>query len=335
MFVTPTDAVLPSIETDRIGGPVVTIRQIEEGVATTHFSSAGARLTGNSWLDSAATVVIVGDSYVAAREVPDESTMGAWLERRARSERLGLNVRQYGWRGASPARYVVAAPAVAARWSPSAVVIPLSSDDLDERAVSGSRPYFALDDRRNTVVVGEPEAVTRQASSGGSILGLLIARRWAAVRARAPRGLRHFFTPVIANAAVAPTEVRRETDRMRAVERPDSASIPSLVVSALEHAYGSRLVIVYVADVRVTGGETPDDAETRLLDACRREAVTCASTRTAMVRARSAGVIARGFPTTTLGVGHLNADGHRLLADVVWPLVRPRVEARFASSPGR
>ena len=44
-----------------------------------------------------------------------------------------------------------------------------------------------------------------------------------------------------------------------------------------------------------------------------------------MLEARSRGSVVRGFPTTTLGVGHLNAAGHRLVAMEAWALLRPRL----------
>ena len=40
-----------------------------------------------------------------------------------------------------------------------------------------------------------------------------------------------------------------------------------------------------------------------------------------MLAARDRGDIARGFATTTLGVGHLNATGHRLVAEAIAALV--------------
>ncbi len=325
-LVTPLDAVLPDIAADSASAAIVTVRQIEEGVATTHFSAGGARLTGNAWLAGAPTVVIVGDSYVVAREVPDELTMGAWLERRARNGGIPVDVRQYGWRGASPARYVSAAPAVLSRWNPSAVVVPLSADDLDEHAVGGTRPYFALEaDGDATVVGAAPDGAIEQPKPARSVFAKLASRRWDAIWVRAPRALHRWLatTPAIA-AATNPANSRA----LAAVVRPPNDSvIPSAVVRVLKRSYGSRLVIAYLADVRVTGGDAPDASETRLLEACRAEGVSCVSLRAAMLRARTAGVIVRGFSTTTLGVGHLNAEGHRLVADAVWSMVQPLVRA--------
>src|SRR5205085_1259816 len=142
----------------------VETRQIDEGIATAHFSTAGARLTGGSPLADAATAVVLGDSYVVAREVRDEATMGARLERMARADGVPLNVRQYGWRGAAPAQYLDAASDVLARWNPAVVMIALSTDDFDERALAGSFPRLRIDAAGDAQVVrdpaGMPSAVT-------------------------------------------------------------------------------------------------------------------------------------------------------------------------------
>jgi hypothetical protein len=321
VFVTPIDAVTPAIADDSVGGAPVVVRQFDEGIATAHFSAAGARLTGNDWIEPAKRVVIMGDSYVAAREVADGETMGAWLERMARHESIPLDVRQYGWRGASPARYVVAAPEVLERWQPSVVVIPLSSDDLDERAVSGMRPVLSVDADGTWGVICDPAdtAVSGPHSAGPrSVLALVVRRRWEQLWARAPRPLHRFARSWNANASNASIAAAP-------ANAPALEMLPAAVVQSLKQAFGARLVVAYVADVRVTGGERADPAEARLLDACRAQAVTCVSLRRDMLAARAAGTVVRGFATTTLGVGHLNPQGHRLVATALWPLVRERL----------
>src|ERR1043166_5083393 len=70
----------PRILGDSLRSQSVAIRQIEEGVSVAHFSTAGARLTGNTPIDGAPTVVILGDSYVMGREVGDTANMGSQLE---------------------------------------------------------------------------------------------------------------------------------------------------------------------------------------------------------------------------------------------------------------
>ena len=117
-FATPGIPPVPRITSDSFATPVIVHRQLEEGVATSHFSDAGARLTGNTPIQSGNTAIILGDSYVVAEQVEDDQTMGAGLERLARENGVPLDVRQYGWSGASPAQYLYVAPSIRGHWKP-------------------------------------------------------------------------------------------------------------------------------------------------------------------------------------------------------------------------
>ena len=307
----------PRVLVDSLASPSVTSRQIDESVAISHFSVAGARLTGNPPIDGAPTVVILGDSYIAAREVPDRETMGAELERIARGQGVAINTRQYGWIGASPGRYILAAPEVLARWQPVRVVIPMANNDLDFNAAALDPPVIRVDSTGALRIVG-PEADAPSGKGPRSALMMLARRRWTLLRQRAPSWARpEAFGIHAVQAEAAPQE--------RLPARPDSAelaALPGAVVGALGKAYGQKAVLIYLAEVGITGGESPSRIESRFLEGCRIHSVTCLSTRDLMLEARQRGIVARGSPTTRLGYGHLNADGHALVARAIWDLLR-------------
>src|SRR4051812_24190292 len=84
------------IDSDRTDGRgETTVRSYHEGFATSHFSNADARLTGNPFVAGAPVGVILGGSFVRAVQVNDGETMGADVEALARSSGAALNVRQY------------------------------------------------------------------------------------------------------------------------------------------------------------------------------------------------------------------------------------------------
>src|SRR5205807_1128821 len=126
------------------------------GVALAHFTVTGARQTGNPLAEQSLTVVILGDSYVMAREVADDETMGAQLERTARANGLPVDVRQYGWTGASPAQYLYVARDVIARWHPRRVFVTLSDNDLDMNTLVEALPRLRVDADGNARIVGPP-----------------------------------------------------------------------------------------------------------------------------------------------------------------------------------
>lgn len=298
---------------DALDAPVITTRQLEEGIAEANFSSAGARLTGNPTLSGAPLIVVLGDSHVVAREIGDGETMGAWIERLARLERYFVNVRQYGWRGASPPQYLLVAGDVLDRWRPVQVVVILDGDDLGADPLNRRFPRMRIGHDDAVELVHSPDLNSDTAVTGQRFTLAMLARiRWRRVLERAPKNLRAFLNAPVEQRGPAPTPAM-------------IAAVPRAGVKALAKAYGPGLLIVYTADVRVRGGERVDPGEELLLAACAEHNVRCMSTRETMLAARRAGHVVRGFQTTTLGVGHLNAKGHELVGRAIWSAVRPQM----------
>ena len=315
-FASPELIPRPRILADSLNQPTVARRQIEEGVATAHFSTSGARLTGNPPAGHDVTVVILGDSYVLAREVADRQTMGSQLERIARANGVPLDVRQYGWSGASPAQYIYVAHDVIARWHPRRVMIPLSENDLDMSTLADAWPRLRVDRRGNARIVGPPMDTVTQAPHSSS-LWMLAEHRWALLRRRAPSWAR----PRIGGQTdAAAADVVR--DSIPPPDTPELDSLPGAVVRALAKAYGRNLTLVYMAEVGVGGGFTLTPAETRFLETCRVARVSCVSTRTDMLRARLSGIVAHGVSTRVPGNGHLNPAGHGVIAAAMWKVLQ-------------
>ena len=239
---------------DFLTTPAVATRQLEEGIAESHFSLAGARLTGNPTLPDAATIVIMGDSHVAAREISDSETMGAWVERLARKDHQLVNVRQYGWRGASPPQYLLAARDVLERWHPTQVVVVLDGDDLGPDPLNRRYPRMKIVGDDSLEIVPDPASKRAQASQHHTFtLASMFRLRWQQIIERSPKSVRYWLG----------------AEREPRGPQPDSASIaavPRVEVKALSRAFGSRLLIVYTADVRATGGEKAEAGERRLLE---------------------------------------------------------------------
>jgi hypothetical protein len=315
-LATASQPPLPDPRSDRLTAPVVTSRQIEDGIAALSYSIAGARLTGNATLPNAPVVVILGDSHVAAREVRDSETMGSWLERIARANGKPINVRQYGWRGASPPQYLVAARDVIDTWHPAHVVIVLGGDDVGADPLNRHFPRMRIaTDGSVQILTGfGPTAAHRlkRHDSGGSSLVALTHARWEKVLQRAPRFVRYHFQTAADERGPTPSA-------------SEIARVPHAEVFALSRAFGPSLTLVYTAAIRATGGDAPDPEETRLLTACTELGVHCISTRAEMVARRRAGEVFRGFSTTSLGIGHMNAAGHRLVAEQIWHAIRWRL----------
>jgi len=322
-FVTPGSPPLPAIRSDSFDDAPIAWRQIEEGVATSHFTIHGARLTGNAPARSGHTAVILGDSYVLAEQVGDRSTMGARLEDLARENGLALDVRQYGWSGASPAQYLYVAGDVERRWQPSRVFVVVSANDFDRNALLYASPRFRVDSSGALRIVGDRITENGAPQKGSSILKIM-RHRWVVLegrmirRAGAKSGTVH--PPPVSTAAISATD-----------SPPDSleyARAPGAVIRALAAAYGSSLTVVYIAELGMPPEPVPDRVEALMLDACEAFGVDCISTRAAMLAASRAGHVSHGLGIAPLGNGHLNPAGHDVVARVMWSrLANPSVTA--------
>lgn len=328
-FLTPEGPPTPRVALDSLNGDTLVRRQLDEGVSTARFSTGGARLTGNPFLPNTPVVVLLGDSYVVARAVADEATMGSVLERDARAAGYSLNVRQYGWSGASPSRYVLVADSVLRRWNPVNVVIALSDNDLDENALHEANPELRVVSPTDLRILpfAEPSAVAAPRYSSLSVL--LETRTWQLQwrRARAAEA-----AEAIGTQSAQPGD---DASTAEDVALPDSAQLamlPRAVVHALAAKFGSRLAIVYLAEVRIEGDDSTSTVERRLLAACAIEHVRCRSTRQTMLAARRRGIIARGFFNTTPGNGHLNAAGNALAGSEIWNLLSEQYVGRLSAN---
>jgi len=312
-FASPQGPPTPNVAADSLFGDTLERRQLEEGVSLARFSAAGARLTGNASIPLAPTVVLLGDSYVVAAAVADEQTMGSYLERNARAAGVSLNVRQYGWMGASPSRYLLEADTVVRRWNPTDIVIALSDNDLDRNALYEASPRLRVLSSGELEMLPVPAdptpSVPRQ-----SVLRTLIAERTWRLQWRRARA-----AEVKSRAAPAANSTRAETAVLS--DSLQLEMLPGAVVHALAAKFGPRLSLVYLAELGVDDGETRTPIEGRLLDACEKEHVRCLTTRPGMLAARLAGIIVHGFFNATPGNGHLNAAGHALVGEEIWKLL--------------
>ena len=313
VFVTPGLSPRPDAIADSFDAPTYQRRQIDEGVATSHFSVAGARLTGNSPLRSLPPALILGDSYVEAEQVSDRQTMGGWLERLARENAIPLDVRQFGWLGASPAHYLLIADDLLKRWTPSHVFIVLSANDFDKDALVFAQPRLRVDEDGTLRTIGEPIRPLSAKPPRGSALLTLARRRWELLGRRYPLLKRAEAKP----AAVAPPASPAEP-------LPDSleyARAPHAIVRALHEAYGSSLTLVYLAEIRLKGDQKAPQLESAFTAACERLRVRCISTREAMLAAYRDGYVGHGAGVAPIGNGHLNAAGHEVLGRIMWAVL--------------
>jgi hypothetical protein len=282
----------------------VEVRQYHEGIARSHFSPVHARLTGSSPSAAAKIGVLLGDSYVEAAQVSDSETTGAVVERLAAASGMPLHVRQYGWSGASLSQHVRVAPQVLARWNPEWVAVMVNSGDLTpEGAAAGAFPYPPTAD---SVAPQSPVGVRGRVVEAG---------RWLLERSPLANEL------VLSALELRPAGPVAAPGADEAEPRAPAAVAPGAVAKLreLREAYGNRLVLLYVGQIPARPSVMVDSIERAFLAACVVSGVRCVGTADAMREERDRHArLSRGFTNSTLGGGHPNAIGHRILGEALW-----------------
>ena len=281
-------------------------RWYREGLATSHFSPNGLRLTGNAPVAGAPAVLVLGDSKVEALQVSDRETMGSVLERRLRTSGRPWNVQEYGWSGANGPDFVFAASWIDRTFHPQTVFIVVDARDFVlTTAVARLREDA---DGVTAEPIGPGARPGRPAESGGSLLrrlktsGLLYASAMRLILDVLPR--------------LRPAEPGGRAD----ADASQSASdrVVDLVLHALVQAYGNKLVMVYAPD-QPFSQTPPEPDEGSLSVACARAHAACLDLRQAMMAdLEGRHELTRGFTNTPPGLGHLNAAGHELAAGAMY-----------------
>ena len=305
---------------DSLTAPPVTVHTYDEGCATAHFTRSCARLTGNPPSAGAPYILIVGDSFVAAVQVPDRETMGAEVESLSEREGHRVNIRQYGWIAAGPAKYIVEAPQLRAMWRPALTVAILNLDDFVPEA---------LDDRWTRMHFnGNGPASIERVSPDSPNKSHALARRIALRSALVHNLLETFSATIWPRLTKAFASLRNTPIADSSAIQDKTISEPDIIresVHELHRAYGDNLLLIYASEPGLQ--DLPDPVETTLLANCKEQSVDCLSTRVDFIQARNSGqFLAAGFGNSQPGAGHYNADGHRLIAQDIWRDYRQRHE---------
>jgi len=282
-----------------------------EGIATSHFSPSRARLTGRVPAADAPWIVIMGDSFVEALQLNDSETMGAVVERLSLASNP-VNVRQYGWPGASPAKYALEGTDVLRLWNPRMVAVIANANGFRTAALG---THWTKAQIRGGSFLIQPVAPDRLT---------LPVRLWFVMRHSA---LFELVTSrfVLDISPEIPGLHTFHSTAEAAQGTPSDAEVLPMMVRLLKQTYGDRLFLVYAAEPALTSTQ-PEREETETLLECRLQGVRCASTgpflRDALLSLQYFG---SGFSNSAPEKGHYNANGHHLVGELIWSEYRSRI----------
>lgn len=271
-------------------------------------------------------ILFLGDSLTEAFQVPESRTF-AVLSATMVGSRTGKTVPvNAGRSGGSPAAYIVLAPWYRERVEPDAVVVQVSDQDFASDIENTSRNFYLRRAGGGFETVFNPDYRTanpllQRLPFLAPILDVPVLRLasqnvWKVLAM--PSGSRPFFgaaAPASAASAAAPSTSATAPPASQA-----DAALIDWVVSELAAAY-PRLVILYLPEgdyLKATPGHTP--VAQALEAAARREGVELVDVTGPFADMfESARVAPTGFANSRIGSGHLNASGHRAVAEELTP----------------
>lgn len=285
-----------------------TVRWGAEGRGVTHYVGDGEIATPFS---GGRTVIVLGDSHTEALQVDDREKYVSVAETILQGRGAAVDLRNFGRSGMSMADYVWLVPVMRRRFQPAALVIQIDEHDFD---------FHAFDRKaRNHFVVRSPERIELVHADEGPL-----------APAPVPSRLRLWDRLTRMSALLDYARYRYDLGRDRsagapAARPPDKeAALPVRPqAQLLREAAGDTPVILlrlpyapYLpAETDPTFRELRKDLPWRFLDPAAE-----------LLRSREAGRDPRTFYNTPMGGGHLNADGHaivaRMLADELGNLLR-------------
>jgi hypothetical protein len=323
----------------------------EEGGAYVTINSDGWRDRERSRSKSAGSVriAVLGDSMVEAMQVPLEQTFWSRLEGHLQAcDAFGgrrLEVLSFGVSGYSTAQAALTFTHRATAYSPDVVVLTFfTENDVrdNSKTLAGEypRPYFTLADDAlmlDRSFTSHPSyrfkthRLWRTLHDASATVRTLQAARLAAnrlVEFRAMAGIR----ALPAEAYPDPTDDRAVFLEPVTAEWRDAWRVTERLIVALRddvRAQGARFVLVALSDpiqvhpdavvrreyARKLGAQDLFYPERRLQALATREGIEFVALAPALLEhAERYRVYLHGFPNLRLGMGHWNAEGHRVAA---------------------
>ncbi len=308
-------------------------RRESEGYGSTRVGKLGILGVPDAAGDPRPKVLIWGDSYVEGMEVSDEErvpqvTTRLWNRNRDRPI-LALGIGAAGWSLADHYFYLPRYHRVLPRHVLDVFVLSGLGDALPNNPVA-TRSRFVYRGEFELVADREvrvsAESTRRQALLHSSHLGYPAQLLRRILDGRAFEGLRFAPGPV----APAPPEVSSSDDSPEFVREAFDWLLTRLAGRTTQPA----LVLLMpndtpqIEDGRVVTTARREKHEEEFRKACRRAGLDFRSLRKPFNRAYlEEGVLPRGFANSLPGQGHLNAVGHRILAEAIVDYLKEHEDA--------
>ena len=294
-----------------VGLPGAAQLATQEGYGLTTYGE-DALIVNKALRDDVFRIMFIGDSFVKAKQVSDSLKFTELIESQWNHQHPDqpIQVLNLGLGGQDMATYLRFGANMDRRFQPDLVFLVLSPDDF--KALS----------RRSRILTQlkagiTPQLVKREQSSLvqdvvnqigiRSFVGQLQAQTFA----------------FMSNGDAA--DVVDAADNAAPRNAQDALEAASIQLTALHNIWGERMVIVYRRNIPDLGKDAPPQIDDSVLRAIKRQGIPLINLYPPLWQAYQEKRPPAGFHNTVIGQGHLNANGHQLVADeIIWYLENHR-----------
>lgn len=266
-------------------------------------------------------ILFLGDSFTEALQVDSDKAYPARVADELSLSGATVTSVNAGRSGASPANYIHLAPWYAERIHPDVVVVQVSGQDFRKDVENAQRNFYVRRTGQSFETVFNAEFrstnpfVQRLPALEPvleiPLVQLMSQNVWKALAANQPK------TPFV-GAQKKSVRANGSSNQPKVVD----AALLDWSIEALAEAY-PRLVVVYVPHTDfMTGSGNPAEIRDALANACAQHNVRLVDTMGPLEDSfHGARIAPSGFANSTPGKGHLNAQGHAIVAAAVAPAV--------------
>jgi len=288
------------------------VRYRLEGDGLSQWTEHGIRRSSYPETNSRPVVLVVGDSMVEALQVDDEEVFTTVVEKQLATRWPAVAVLNVGRSGLSVADYIAMVPLYVPRLKPDWAVVVVTALDFQEDAWRGSQTHFQHDpDGTKLTIVSPPSARTpKRGRLGQAILRLRNTcglAQFTAIRLRQFQSWVQQETPWFHAGKSQPKSQRdplAEDDRYPMGEELDM----------LVRAYQGRLTLVLLDRYSSNGLDSNGSADSRLKRLATGRGLSFVALSDGFGAFTNSHRAPYGFSNSRFNYGHLNADGHRVLA---------------------
>ena len=281
-----------------------------EGYGVSHWGADGTREVTRSSKDaSSPTVLFLGDSFTEALYVNDSQTFVQILQDRLGAVTGGAKMVNAAVAEGNPAKYIDLASAYRKRYDPAVTVVQLNEYDIGPELMTPTVSHW-LESSGDSWTVESTQPGQLEVLAG-RILSPVPALYRLAQRLKAGGG----------------ADAQGSSDATGSTDSPAGATPdPRLVawlVKELAAKYGDRLVVLWIPAVDYFGTTSePTAMELAVKEEAARQGVVFVDPRAQLAADyEQTRQPAYGFANTQPGRGHINSRGHRIIAEVLSPVL--------------